>query len=213
MRIGGIFTNLLTHISNLLKPMITFTGKYEVKEDNIFFFDLDGTLIETDYANFLAYKISIETITNGKCTITYNPKIRFTRTSLINGFTYLTNDEVEAIVAMKEREYCHYLYITELNKEVYDLLQIYHKTHNCILVTNCHKERALMMLEYYNLTDCFSKIIFNNTKFHANKYRKAIDYLKITPETIILYEDNEQEICNAKGIGIKVINPILSKIN
>ena len=70
-----------------------------------------------------------------------------------------------------------------------------------------------MMLEYYNLTDCFSKIIFNNTKFHANKYRKAIDYLKITPETIILYEDNEQEICNAKGIGIKVINPILSKIN
>ena len=31
-----------------------------IKADSILFFDLDGTLVDTDYANFLSYKKAIE---------------------------------------------------------------------------------------------------------------------------------------------------------
>ena len=59
------------------------------------------------------------------------------------------------------------------------------------------------------MTYYFADIIFHNNESPMNKYRKAIDQLKIPPETIVLYEDNGQEIRNAKGVGIRVINPIL----
>ena len=193
--------------------MIIFSSEYTIQDRNTILFDLDGTLVETDYANFLAYKSSIEAITRGQCTITYNPNERFTRATLINEFPYFGNDEIEAIITIKEREYCHYLCATELNKKIFEILQICHMTNDCILVTNCHKERALMLLNYYNLADYFTRTIFHNPHSSANKYTEAIAKLKIEPESVIIYEDNEQEILNAKEIGIKIINPTLEEIN
>lgn len=33
-----------------------------ISDDTVLFFDLDGTLIDTDYANYLAYEKAIQTI-------------------------------------------------------------------------------------------------------------------------------------------------------
>lgn len=193
--------------------MIIFSSEYNIQDRDTILFDLDGTLVETDYANFLAYKSSIEAVTRGKYTITYNPNERFTRATLINVFPCFGNDEIEEIITIKEREYRHYLCATELNKKIFEILQICHMTNDCILVTNCNKERALMILSYYNLVDYFTRTIFHNPHSSANKYTEAIAKLKTEPESVIIYEDNEQEIRNAKEIGITTINPILHKEN
>ncbi len=193
--------------------MIVFSPEYYIQNTCVIFFDLDGTLVETNYANFLAYKSSIETVTKEKCTITYNPNERFTRTTLIKEFSYLTDKEILEIIAMKEFDYHHFLPETKLNDEVFNILKTYYKTNECILVTNCHKKRAESILEFYSLTNYFAQTIFYNSNLYANKYIEAIAFLEIRPELIVVYEDNEQEIRNARELGIIAINPILHKLN
>ncbi|MBS1571678.1 MAG: hypothetical protein JST62_04675 [Bacteroidetes bacterium] len=55
-----------------------------ITTDIILFFDMDGTLIDTDLANFLSYKKAINSVTKSDNNLTYNPDKRFNRSNLKN---------------------------------------------------------------------------------------------------------------------------------
>ncbi len=171
---------------------------------------MDGTLIDTDYANFLAYKKAIESVIKGHCDLNYNLKIRFNRSNLKNIVPHLSENKYEKIIQRKEEYYHVFLPKTKLIKPVVDILFKYSKTNKTVLVTNSYEKRALETLNYHGLTDKFSSVFCKQfTDSRTNKFKNAILKLGVIPNSIIVFENEKIEIAHAKQAGITIINPII----
>ncbi|MEC4005930.1 HAD hydrolase-like protein [Flavobacterium sp. SUN052] len=184
----------------------------KINADTILFFDMDGTLVDTDFANFLSYKNAIQSVIQTDKDIPYNPNERFNRASLKKVVPNLTETDYEKIIQQKEENYKEHLSQTKLNKSVADILIQYSKTNKTVLVTNCREDRALMTLNYHNLTDKFSNIFFrqiSDDTNRINKYKNALTSLSLSAQTVIVFENEKPEIEDAIFAGIS-INNILS---
>ena len=60
--------------------------KLNIKENDILFFDMDGTLVDTDFSNFLSYKKAIQSVIQTNNDIPYHPNDRFNRHFLTKVF-------------------------------------------------------------------------------------------------------------------------------
>jgi beta-phosphoglucomutase-like phosphatase (HAD superfamily) len=170
---------------------------------------LDGTLIDTDLANFLSYKNAIESIVQLDQELIYNPNERFNRTTLKSVAPNLTESEYQKIIHEKEANYQEHLPKTKLNKTVVDNLIRFYKTNRTVLVTNCRKDRAIMTLNYHNLADKFDDLLFRQSSENQNrinKYKNAISCLSLSAQTVIVFENEKQEINDAVDAGISVNN-------
>lgn len=181
-----------------------------ITENTVLFFDLDGTLVDTDYANFLSYKKAIQLVTKSTCRLTFDPYTRFTRSKLKRIFPTFAEKKYDKIIAEKEKCYSEFLPKTKLNREISEILYQYFKINKTVLVTNCREARALDTLNYHGLTDKFSNLFFrqfgeDNTKI--NKFQNAILKMGILPKSVIAFENEMEEITDAKRAGIQIINP------
>lgn len=173
--------------------------------DNILFFDMDGTLVDTNSANYLSYKKAIQQVIQSDIDISYNPNERFNREVLKRVIPNLTKAEYEKIIQLKNKLYMEHLPETKLNDLVADILKKYSKTNKTILVTNCRKERAFMTLEYHNLIDKFSHKFYQQKTDNGNKlnkYGNALITLKISPISVFVFESEKSEITTAIFAGI-----------
>ncbi|WP_423819679.1 HAD hydrolase-like protein [Salinimicrobium sp. TIG7-5_MAKvit] len=189
-----------------------YKQKLKIKESDILLFDMDGTLIDTDYANFLSYKKALKPVIGINNEILFNSNERFTRTSLKSAVPDLTETEYEKIIQKKEVYYKEYLSETKLNESVVDILLKYFKTNQTVLVTNCRKDRALMTLKHHKLKEKFNHILFRNASDngqHINKYLNAITKLNLSTQKVIVFENERTEIEDAILAGIP-INKIIS---
>jgi len=178
-----------------------------IGKDTILFFDMDGTLVDTNFANYLSYLKAIKSVIPTATDISYNPNERFNRASLKEAFPSLTETEYDSIIQQKEASYNEHLPQTKLNKLVADILIQYSKTNQTVLVTNCREGRALSTLNYHNLTDKFSNVFFRKSSDHGNrinKYKKAITSLSLSAQTVVVFENEKQEIQDAILAGISI---------
>lgn len=183
----------------------------KIKSDTVLFFDMDGTLIDTDFANFLSYKEAIKSVIQSKVEIQYVLNERFNRTTLNQVVPNLTEESFVEIIKQKEINYKKYLSQTKLNKAVSDILFQYSKTNKTVLVTNCLEDRAVLTLEYHKLIDKFNYLFFKKIEDkvnRVNKYRKALDNLSLSPQIVIAFENEKVEIEDAKLAGIPIDNII-----
>jgi len=182
-----------------------------INSDTVLFFDMDGTLINTDYANFLSYKKAIHSVIDNGYDLSYNPKVRFNRSFLMIALPNLNHTDYEIITQKKEEYYIDFLSETKLNEVIAGILFKYSKTNKTVLVSNCRKDRAITTLNHFGLTDKFSNIFFRELEDNdkkTNKFQNAILRLGIPPNLIVAFENEESEIADAKKAGISIINPI-----
>lgn len=177
----------------------------KIKADTVLFFDMDGTLIDTNLANFLSYKKAINSVTKSDNDLTFNPDKRFNRSNLKIAIPNLTETEYERIIQEKEKYYDEFLHETKIIEEVADILFKYSKSHKTVLVTNCRQERAMKTLNHFGLADKFSDIFyrqFADNEEKINKFQNAISKLGVPPNSVIVFENEISEINDAKIAGI-----------
>ena len=185
----------------------------KIMADTVLFFDMDGTLVDTNLANFLSYKKAILSVTKSHHDLTYNPEKRFNRSILKVVVPNLAEIEYEMIIMGKEAYYSDFIHETKLNAATFDILMKYSKTNNTVLVTNCRKDRAMATLEHFGLVRHFSSILcreFGDKDQKINKFQNAISKLGVPPSFVIAFENEEIEIEDAKNAGIKNIIKIIT---
>ena len=181
-----------------------------IKKDTVLFFDMDGTLVDTDYANFLAYQQAISEIVESDLNIEYDPNFRLNRSSLKNVLPFLSETEYCGIIEKKEELYNNYLHEIQVCKEKVSVIFEYAKYNKIVLVTNSSSNRAMTILNYFGLTEYFDEIFCQesmNENNKINKFQNAIEKLDITPNIVIAFENEESEILFALKAGIEIINP------
>lgn len=184
----------------------------KITTDKILFFDMDGTLVDTNLANFSAYKKAIDSVLQTDTNLVYNPEIRFNRSVLRANFPHLTDKELEKVIQVKESLYDEFLNVTTLIDENVEVLLKYSKSNQTYLVTNCRKDRALKTLNHFGLIDKFTNVfyrIFDDNK-KVNKFENALSILGVPPNIVIAFENEEIEIADAKSAGITIINPVIA---
>ena len=180
----------------------------KITTETVLFFDMDGTLVDTNLANFLSYKKAILSVTKSDFELTYNTEKRFNRSVLKTIIPNLTEIEYERIIIEKEAYYSDFIHETKLNAAIFDTLIKYSKTNKTVLVTNCRKDRAMKTLEFFGLVKHFSSILcreFGDKDQIINKYQNAILKLGVPPNLVIAFENEEIEIEDAKNAGIQKI--------
>ena len=182
-----------------------------INSETVLFFDMDGTLIDTDFANFLSCQEAIKSVMQSETEIQYVPNERFNRTTLNRVVPNLTDERLVEIIKQKEINYNKHLSQTKLNKAVSDILIQYSKTNKTVLVTNCREDRAVLTLEYHKLIDKFNHFFFKEIDDKANrvnKYKNALNNLSLSAQIVVAFENEKVEIEDAKLAGIPIDNII-----
>lgn len=193
--------------------MIENQAGIKITTDKILFFDMDGTLVDTNLANFSAYKKAVDSVLRTDTNLVYNPEIRFNRSVLRANFPHLTDKELEKVIQVKERLYDEFLNLTTLIVENVEVLLKYSKSNQTYLVTNCRKDRALKTLNHFGLLDKFTNVFyrkFEDKNKKVNKFENALSILGVPPNIVIAFENEEIEITEAKSVGITIINPVIA---
>jgi len=135
-------------------------------------FDLDGTLIDTDEANFLSYQEAIKNIKNIDLKSIYNSSERFTREKLNLVIPNLTVQEFKKIVELKTNIFQKNLKYTVLNTPIFQIIDKFSKTNKIILATSSHKIKADLLLNRYDLFNLFDKRYYKESYINQNnKYQ------------------------------------------
>lgn len=167
------------------------------------FLDMDGTLVDTDQANLLAYREAIRRVTGQNLSISCNNG-RFTRKQLQQALPQLDAANLEEIIALKETCYKNLLPATQLLGKTAALLQQQHRRHQTVLVTRSGRERAILTLRHHGLLGCFNELFCGEKR--ANKYAVAIAQLDVAPACVAVFENEAAEACNAVAAGIPAAN-------
>lgn len=168
-------------------------------KNTIFLFDIDDTLINTNLANFLAYKDAIFSAKN----FLIDEKFMLDRCDkrILKNLN-LSNDEMIEIQKLKNKFFLKYLNYTKINSFALLMLRIFHKNHKVFLVTNASKNRIKSILKYHKFNQ-IPEIFFN--KKSSGKYANFISKFNIDKSLVIIFDDSDEDIEEAKSIGIKHI--------
>lgn len=176
-----------------------------VKLESVFIFDMDGTLVNSDIANFNAYSEALSPTINLAQRYIAG---RITRASLSE--LGVSRNMQESVISQKREIYNKYLKDTIKMPLACKILEIVSKTNMTILATQSEKQRAIDTLQYHNLHAKFTYSVFREDlqEEQQNKYAHVVQKYNLNPQDIFVFEDNEIEITNALTAGIPQKNII-----
>lgn len=148
---------------------------------------------------------AINTVLNAS--VSWNFQNRFTRNELYLLFPNLSKELYESVIKTKNERFYVYMSETTLNTNLVKVLGVLYNTGcHTILLTNCHKERAQSVCNYYGISQLFSDKYYAEDKV-GSKYevliRNGFDL-----SSVILFENENEGAQEAMANGIAERNII-----
>lgn len=178
-----------------------------------FFFDLDGTLVDTHEANFLAYQHAtklVKGVTLGSELLDELKAGNNSKAFLSHLMPDITDEEKSAINITKKEVYPSHLHTSKLNTYLVAILEQLSGHHVTALVTTAKKDNALAVLKHHNIEKLFSVMIFGDDvqsmKPHPDAYALALSRVQLKPEEVIAFEDSEKGLAAAAAAGISTVH-------
>ncbi len=175
-----------------------------MRNEKIAIFDLDGTVVDTDAANSAAYNVALRRagIWNFSGLVG-----RITANTIRDIVEGLSGAEVDEVVRMKIKAYCHELWRTHLgpaadalrcvllNRDAFDKI---------VLLSNSTEHRAMETLRYYGWGNLFDEIVCNAGI--GDKYENYFKSFDSDPAACVVWENEEGQIMSAIAAGVKTEN-------
>lgn len=183
-----------------------------VDKQSILFFDMDGTLVDTNFANFLSYKKAIRKVLGCDINIKFDINKRLNRSTLKEILPGIGNSTYDDIIREKENCYHEFLPMTNILSDTFQILDKYFSKNKIFLVSKCRQSRIHLTLDYHKILGYFDDIFFRE-RFpfdgNFNKFEFVISFLGICKDYVFVFENEENEIRDAISAGINkaYINP------
>lgn len=175
-----------------------------------FFFDLDGTLVDTHRANFEAYRHALEDFGVELTFDEFKKSIGHQAKTFLPWFApHLTAEELDEVAEKKKQYYKDYVHLSVLNHQLVDFLKYLKPHHTIVLVTTAKRENAETMLRHHDLIDLFDLMVtfedVTDSKPSPEAYQLALERTNLKPSEVIAFEDSPSGISAASGAGIAVV--------
>jgi phosphoglycolate phosphatase-like HAD superfamily hydrolase len=170
----------------------------------IVFCDMDGTLVDTDYANYLSYREAVIEATRGTQDVDYTDE-RLNRERLKKRLPSLTDSQLEVIAALKSEYFKEFLSDTRLNNALAQIIFKHRNKNTIVLVTRCREKRVVQVLEYHKMLDCFTRLICYESLLKvglSNKYESAMSLMRARQESVLIFENDNTDIEEAMLAGV-----------
>lgn len=176
------------------------------------FFDLDGTLVNTYEADYLAYRDAIKDVTgvdvdSDSFAKTHGQEAKQKLESLAPG---LSDEDVERVRQAKKAHYPKYLHRTVPNDTLINFLRDVAQHHVTAVVTTAKSHNAEAVLEAHGLSDLFEIKVYGDdvqhAKPHPESYLLALERSGLQASEVIAFEDSQTGIDAAQAAGIATIH-------
>lgn len=176
------------------------------------FFDLDGTLVNTYEADYLAYRDAIREVAGIEVdkesfAKTHGQEAKQKLDSLAPG---LLDEGVERVRQAKKAHYPKYLHHTVPNETLINFLKDMAQHHVTAIVTTAKSHNAEAVLEAHGLIDLFEVRVYGDdvehAKPHPESYLLALERSGLQANEVIAFEDSQSGLDAARAAGLATIH-------
>ena len=164
-----------------------------------YIYDLDNTLVFTDQANNLAYNAALKK--EGLDPILLPGRI--TRETVLEVYPDLTDTQLARIISNKKAVYS--VEQTYVNGSLLRQAKRQGKN-NCFIWSSADPERASAVVDYHGLREWFSDIYFSKKTDISREIEDLSQYLSLSLQDMVVYEDTYKHIQELQRTGITVID-------
>lgn len=178
-----------------------------MKKTKLAIFDLDGTLYDTNYVNYLAYKNALPEVPeyftydffanecNGKSYKDFLPGLMGSN----------EKEEIKRVHQKKKEGYKTYLAHALENKHLFSIIESISSEYHIALVTTASRENVEDILKHFQRRNRFELIVTNEdvqySKPNPEGFLKAMKYFEVSKENTIIFEDSTTGVEAAERAG------------
>lgn len=175
-----------------------------------FFFDLDGTLVDTHQANFQAYKRALTEFGVEIDFADFQKTIGFQAQTFLPWLAPdLSSDDYHQIAKHKAEHYKDLMHLTKLNEGLVNFMALMAGEHQLVLVTTAKQANAIAVLKHHKLTKYFDHVItaedVTESKPAPEAYLLALQKTGLQSAEVVAFEDSKAGLQSAEAAGIAAV--------
>lgn len=180
--------------------------------DNIscFIFDLDGTLVFNEEANFLAYEATFEQVGLTLSREEFKEYFGQGASDVLKKYCHkhkeiYSEELLKRVKDLKTKEYTSRLHMIEQNHAIIGILKALSPHYDVALATSASEQNARAVLNNFGLTRYFDFMVFGeqvkNKKPDPECYFAVAKHFSVDPKQCIIFEDSPSGIQAAEAFG------------